>query len=173
MAAKYTPSSGGLLCYNTPNMKLIKLTTGQLASVDDCDYEELSKYKWRWSRGYAKRNEKSPNDRKMIAMHRVICGTPDGMETDHIDGNKLNNTRSNLRICSHMENMRNRGRQKNNTTGFKGVYFQKSKNRFVAQINIGGKPKYLGSFQSAEEAAKAYAIAVSTHHGEFARKDFL
>lgn len=100
-------------------------------------------------------------------MHREIVGTPEGMDTDHINGDKLDNRRSNLRICTHAQNGANRGPQKNGSSGYKGVSYHCKKWR--VQICINGKTKRLGGFNSLLDAAKAYDKAARKYHGEFAR----
>lgn len=89
------------------------------------------------------------------------------METDHVDGDKLNNQRSNLRICNGSQNQMNRGIQKSSTTGFKGV--SPLRNQFRAQIYVNGRQYYLGSFETKALASAAYKEAVLKYHGEFAR----
>jgi len=96
--------------------------------------------------------------RKIKYLHSMIMGTYGGFHTDHINGNTLDNRRENLRVCSHAENLENRGKTKRNTSGFKGVYA--NGNNWMAQIKYKGKSKYLGTFKIKEEAARAYDAAV-------------
>ncbi len=86
---------------------------------------------------------------------------------DHIDAARDNNSITNLRIASKSSNGANRGAQANNTSGFKGV--KKRYHRWIAQMHVNGRNKYLGSFSSKEEAAKAYRMAAEQEYGEFAR----
>lgn len=145
---------------NMENFKLIPLgKSGKFAIVDEEDYEWLSQWEWHLSRGYARSNSPKHKRKEVRAefMHRLINQTPEGFETDHIDRNKLNNKRSNLRTATRSINSQNRGMFKNNTSGYKGVYFIKKKNKWEARKMIGGKPCFIGSnFDSAEEAAQAY-----------------
>jgi hypothetical protein len=157
-------------------MKEIQLTRGYFTLVDDKDFEFLSQLKWyaaidKSGNVYAVRNSLKVNKkRKLIYMHRVLLNATDGLLVDHIDGNSLNNSRSNLRMCTNAQNMRNRGRQINNSTGFCGVV--RRGDRFIAKIQVHRKDFYLGSFLTPEEAARAYDAAVKIHHGEFANLNF-
>lgn len=95
------------------------------------------------------------NGQTAISMHRVIMNTPKGMETDHINGNGLDNRRENLRIVTRRENQQNRHGFK--TSKYPGV--SKVKNRWTAHIHINKKQNYLGSFKDEEKAARRYRIA--------------
>ena len=156
-------------------MKQIPLTQGKFATVDDDDFDYLSQWKWcaRKTDGifYAVRNEsRSVFPRKTLYMHRLVLNSPTDMHTDHVDGNGLNNTRANLRVCQNSENRRNHKRHSNNSTGFIGVTTRRG--RFIAQIFLSGKHISLGSFNSPEEAARAYDIAALKYFGEFASLNF-
>lgn len=148
-------------------MKKIPLTQGFEAIVDDEDYESLSRFKWYALKFrkyiYATRNPRSGR----IYMHRVIMGEPSLLEVDHINGDGLNNLRSNLRYATRSENQRNRGVPENNTTGYKGVH--RLKNRWVARIYVNGQRLHLGNFQNLEDAGRAYDSAAKRYFGEFAR----
>jgi hypothetical protein len=153
-------------------MKKIQLTQGKVSLVDDSDFDELSKHKWCYrSDGYAVRMSSYPNP-KIIRMHRVIAGTPDGMDTDHINGDKLDNRRANLRTCTRSENMRNDGKHSDSTSGYKGVTWRKDTKKWQAQLGVKYKHINLGSFDTAEEAARFYDVAANAYHGEFARTNF-
>lgn len=163
-------------------MREIPLTRGFMALVDDEDFDELSKHKWHIdANGYAVRTQHTaprPN-RKTIAlrMHRVLMGldNADGRRVDHKDGNRLNNQRANLRICTGEENTRNQRIRKDNRTGFKGVV-KATGGFWRAQIHVNKKRFDLGLFESPEEAHGAYCKAALEKHGEFAnfgRKDWM
>jgi hypothetical protein len=161
--------------------RLIPLTKGQFAIVDAADYEWLSKRKWhaqlvegrKYPKFYAlgkgqRVNEKNP----VVSMHRLILGVTDPLvEVDHIDGNSLNNSRSNLRLATRMQNSVNRSLQKNNTSGFKGVHWHGAGGGWASSIRIGnGKRKNLGIFATPQEAHAAYVDAAKIYHGEFANE---
>ncbi len=153
------------------SMKYIPLTQGRQAIVDDDDYEALKVVKWYVSSGYAVRSVASSGPRRqvVIRMHRLIACAPDGIWTDHINGNRLDNRKCNLRICTPAENNRNVGKRKHNTSGYKGVSMHIRNHCFTAQIRVHGTLFYLGSFSTAAKAHEAYKAAVKIYHGEFAR----
>lgn len=155
-------------------MREILLTKGKVALVDDADYEYLSQFKWQaqarkcgiW---YAYRT--LPCSHSIIAMHRDILKTAKGLDTDHIDGNGLNNQRSNLRECTHAENIHNQKVRlcENKSSKFKGVRWDKDRNRWRVEIKLHGKAIYVGRFISELQAALSYNEAAKKYHGEFAR----
>lgn len=160
-------------------MKEIQLTKGFVAIVDDEDFEMLNQWKWKYiPGGYACRQESRKiaklenRPRKTIYMHGVILPCPDDKEVDHIDLNKLNNQKYNLRIATHSQNNHNTRMQKDNTSGYKGVYFRKDRGKFQSRIMNEGKEIKLGCFKSAIDAAKVYDEAAIKLHGEFARLNF-
>lgn len=150
---------------------MIQLTQGKHALVDDEDFDELNKFNWcahkAGEKFYVVRNSSRKDDpRHTIKMHSVIMQTPTGLVTDHKDGNGLNNQKSNLRNCTLSENQMNRGKGKNNTSGFKGV--SKHRKKFQANIGLKGKMISLGHFDTKAEAYEAYVAACKKYHGEFA-----
>src|SRR3990167_10756872 len=122
-------------------MKKVKLTKGRFAIVDDEDFEWINQWKWWYTtRGYAVREEK----RKLIFMHRLINKTLLGFDTDHVNRNKLDNRKKNLRTVTRSQNFMNLNPRKNNSSGVIGV--QKNKNSWMARIKIGYVSIYLGCF---------------------------
>jgi len=156
-------------------MKQIKLTQGKDALVDDSDFIELNRFKWytqrRGKNFYAIRNSLTLNGkRKTVRMHIEIMGeTPKGVEIDHIDGNGLNNQRKNLRFCSKAQNAMNVGLRLDNRSGFKGVSWDKVTKKWKTQISIDKIQRYLGVFDTKEEAYEAYCVACLKFHGDFAK----
>ncbi len=105
------------------------------------------------------------------AAWAIMTGEWPASFVDHINGNPEDNRWSNLRLATNAENLRNRGKQKNNTSGFKGVTWCKTKRRWIAQIKLMQKTKNLGSFKDAAEAHEAYAAAATLIHREYARAE--
>jgi hypothetical protein len=161
-------------------MKQIDISTKKFpntfALVDDKDYLELNRYKWRAynSRGkiYAQRAIKIDGKWKSFSMHVVIMGRVEGKEIDHRSGNGLDNQRHNMRHCTHAENTMNQGLRASNTSGYKGVSWHKGESNWRAQIRRNGKVVHLGSFTCLIKAAKCYDEAAGQYHGEFARLNF-
>ena len=150
-------------------MKEIPLTQGKVAIVDDEDYSQLMKYKWcLHGAGYAH----TSTGTAYVLMHRMVLSAAKNQRVDHINQNKLDNRKSNLRFCTHQNNIRNSKLNKHNTTGYRGVHFYKPRGNFVAGIGLDYKRKFLGYFLTAEEAARAYDRAASQHFGEFAVLNF-
>lgn len=150
--------------------KAIELTRGLCAIVDDDMYEYLNQWKWtalkNGKKFYAFRMER----KKGILMHRVVNQTPDGMMADHIDGNGLNNQKSNLRSCTPSENTRN---QLPREGRYKGVVENNGRGkRWRAQLWMNHKCIHLGYYEIAEEAARAYDRAAKKFFGQFACLNF-
>lgn len=111
--------------------------------------------------------------RQILRIHRLIMERVVGRElapgelVDHIDRNALNNTRVNLRIATNAQNQHNRGKQSDNTSGYKGVFWHRHAQRWKAVIRVNGKRLWLGSFSTPELAHQAYCAAAAQYRGEF------
>lgn len=155
-------------------MKEITLTQGKVALVDDGDYEWLSRWKW-----YAWWNPKTRSFYAVrtdhpyrIYMHRAILGLTkgDGLKGDHVEPSRtLDNRRENLRIATTSQNGMNSRRGIGNSSGYKGVSFDRSRNQWMACIKVNYKNIFLGRFGSPELAYMAYCTASKKIHGEFGR----
>lgn len=160
-------------------VKEIPLSQGKVALVDAEDFERLSQYKWHYSkRGYAARGhywkEEGKRKHTCITMHREIMGNPLGLDVDHKDGNKLDNQKANLRVCSKKENGKNIGGwSKNKSSRYKGVRWRKDTEKWSAQIMVERKSICLGSFDKEEDAALEYNFAAHQHFGKFARLNIM
>ena len=155
-------------------MKEIILTKGQVALVDDADYEWLMQWKWHVHKSgggfYAVRAEWDGEKQHIVHMSRVILDAPRGKEVDHKNHCTLDNRRCNLRICTKSQNQHNQIKQKRSTSSvYKGVYWDRGGNRWQSRIKINGHSIYLGNFCSESEAALIYNDAAIKYHGEFAK----
>lgn len=158
-------------------MKEIKLTQNKITLVDDDVYELIKNKSWcafthkRRKTYYAVGTIKDENGKhKTIRLHRFILKVTDkNVFVDHIDGNGLNNQRGNLRISTREQNQQNRPKNKNNKSGYKGVYFDKAKNKWTSKIMVNRKAIHLGRFDDVKIAAKAYQDAALKYHGEFSK----
>ncbi len=144
----------------------IPLTKGLVALVDDAD-ADLATHHWYANNGYAVRL----SDERRVKLHRLILERilgspiPHGMEPDHINRDRCDNRRCNLRVVNHTANMVNRQRARV-ASGFKGVY-RRSRGRWRAVITINGQQHNLGSFSSPVDAALAYNHAATKTWGEY------
>jgi hypothetical protein len=153
-------------------MKEIQLTKGKVALVDDEDYEWLNQWKWCFHHaGYAVRTSIDKKKRTMILMHRLIIGTPQHMETDHINNNRLDNRKCNLRVCTASQNQANRPAPINNKCKNKGVYWYGARNKWCAHIWYDNRTHCIGRFNTIEEAINAYNKKSKEIFGVFAYID--
>lgn len=150
-------------------MKEIKLTQGKVAVVDDDDFNFLSQHRWHYMTvGYAARRDGRVGW-KVVYLHRLIIGAKKGEEVDHINGNTLDCRKGNLRIVNRSHNMANTCLRSTNTSGYKGVSFDKRRNKWYAEITVNYKKIHLGRYVDIIEAAKVYNEAAKKYFGEFAR----
>jgi hypothetical protein len=152
-------------------MKTIPLTRGKIALVDDGDYEKLKSYTWHASksgrRWYAATNiPKAGGGYSYAKMHRLILGTAVDKDTDHEDGDGLNNQRKNLREMTRVENSRAfRRKPYGKTSPFRGVSWAREKQRWSADLRLNTKRIHLGYFSSELDAARAYDCGALQHFG--------
>ena len=157
---------------------LIQLTKGKSTTVDAVD-ADLAGVLWTAYTApntvYAYRQTPHVNGKqKTVKLHRVILARMldrdlmAGEQVDHIDGNGLNNTRPNLRLATNAQNGANRRKSSNNTSGLKGVHWNKYAGKWRARIKVGGTIIHLGYFTDKDEAHAAYNAAAKKHFGEFA-----
>jgi len=151
--------------------RYIPLTQGKFAVVSVEDYERLSQYNWCISRSgrrlYACRNENG----RHIAMHRFLMNPPKGMVVDHIDGDGLNNRRSNLRVCTQQQNLWNT-RPTGKSSKYKGVSRDKQKKKWVVYVRCNDENLYCGRFDDEVEAARVYDREAFARFGAFAYLNF-
>lgn len=159
--------------------KEIHLSRGQVAIVDDDDYDRVSQHKWsalknKEGRFYGLRSfRKESGKRGYELMHRFILGDAAPRLTDHKDGNGLNNRRGNLRDATPAGNSANvQHRRRNNKSGLQGVSWFTKGSKWAAYISVETKSKFLGYFHDPIEAARAYDRAALAQYGEFAYLNF-
>jgi hypothetical protein len=155
-------------------MRIIPLTQNKVALINDDDFDSIAKFKWQallingtW---YAVMRLKILGKKKAVYMHRFLMnGIDASIFVDHLDGDGLNNQRSNLRRSNRSQNGVNRKKRSGCSSKFLGVYFQKRKNRWIAFTRKDGVKHYLGCFEHEADAALAYNNGAIKHHGNFAR----
>ena len=151
-------------------MKSLTLKCGSVVTVDDADFDSVARFSWHLSyNGYAIRRERTPTGKRVIYMHREIAGHEWPGDIDHADGNKLNNSRSNLRNASRTLNNANSKPRTGCSSQFKGVAWVRRYGKWWAYINHSGRRRHLGYFDDEIEAAKAYNAAAVELFGSFAR----
>jgi hypothetical protein len=150
---------------------VLPVSKGNQALVDDDDWIRLSRFSWNiHPGGYASRVLYQDKRAHTILLHREVMNAPPGTQVDHIDGNKLDCRKSNLRFCNYNQNGANCKKPSHGVTSrFKGVYWNKNANKYQANIMVNKKTIYLGIYDCEIAAAQAYNKAASSHFGEFAR----
>ena len=149
-------------------MLTIKLNRDKVALIDNQDWILVSQYKWFWNK--ARRNVyRNKKDKKSSFIHRLIMNPPNDMDVDHANGNPLDNRRSNLRICTRSQNNCNKAKQCNNTSGYKGVYWDKKNNKWRAKVSVNKRDYCMGRYKNIIDAVKAYNNGAKILHGKFAR----
>ena len=150
-------------------MKTIPLTKGKVTIVDDCDFGYLNQFKWHLcQKGTGSDYAVRQMGHEKVSMHRVIMRPLAGFEIDHINHDTLDNQRSNLRICTHQQNIFNSHSHRNSNSIYKGVCFVVSEKLWTARIT----KKFIGRFDSEIAAALAYDKKACELFGEYAYLNF-
>ncbi len=182
-AGHLDPLSTPIMSRNTTRgiiMKRIPLTQGKFALVDNGDYGYLKRWKWcavkdpRTNTYYAMTKVRyfAGDKQHIIMMHRLLLEAKDGDWCDHKNTNGLDNTRGNIRICTPAQNAQNRRISSQNTSGYKGVCWNKARRKWQSKIGVAGKQETVGYFSCLIKAAKAYDARAIELFGEFARPNF-
>jgi hypothetical protein len=155
------------------NIAYVPLTRGYEAIIDACDAPAVGVFNWYalvgpWTT-YAVRNHRKNGQPAKVTLHRFLLEAPHDMHVDHVSGEGLDNRRSNLRLATQSQNQRNQRRSRANSSGYKGVSFDKPSGRWRAQIKVNGRTLHVALRDTAEEAHQAYAEAAVRISGEFGR----
>ena len=149
--------------------RTLKLSQGAFALVDEDDYERMNAVKWTLSGKYAQRKIRMPDGSYTSELlHRAVLNAPRTLEVDHINGDGLDNRKINLRLSTRSQNRAHSTLRKSTKTGFKGVYNNHRTKKFRASIKADSRKYNIGTFATAEEAARAYDREALRLHGEFA-----
>lgn len=145
----------------------IPLSRGKVTLIDADDFDKVKDFQWHVQnrpRPYAKMTSR---DKKQVYLHRVITGAKAGQIVDHINGDRLDNRKRNLRLVTPAQNNWNQRKHKNNTSGFSGVFLQRKTNKFEAAIKHRTHSRHLGTFDNPYEAAVSYDMAKAEIAGEY------
>lgn len=147
---------------------------GEIALVDSGDLERISAHRWWLRRAYGSRDKVYVYTQfcgRTVYLHRFLLDAGPDVSVDHVDGNGLNNRRTNLRLGTVSQNNANRGGY-SNRTGFRGVYFKRRNGTYQARLSSNGVARSLGHYADPADAARAYDAAALGAFGEFARLNF-
>lgn len=151
----------------------VPLTQGYEAVIDAADVPLVDGRNWYavtdGNTSYAVRADRSKHKQRIVSIHRVILGEPEGLDVDHVDGNGLDNRRANLRVATRSQNQWNQRLRIDNTSGYKGVHWDKAEGKWKARIRLNGTRISLGYYGTLDAAHEAYAKASAQLHGEFGR----
>lgn len=167
----HTKSCGNCQCFSVEeNHVRCTVKSGRSFLIDYKDFHLVRSFRWSVSRegyvlGYV------PGG-KNIKLHRLLMGAKPGEVVDHVNGNPADCRRANLRITTQRQNTYNTKLPKSSTTGYKGVCFDKRKNRYMAHIHPNRTMVFLGYYEKPEEATVAYDKAASFYFGKYARLNF-
>lgn len=163
-------------------MAKIRISSGKTACVDDADVNWVLQWRWQHDHGYVSRRVRKDGIAKKIYLHRALLDAPAGVEVDHINGNGLDNRRTNLRLATKSQNAANATKRSGTTSRFKGVYLHRvasvvagrmySYTYWCARIHTCTGVQVIGYFKNEEEAAKAYDTEARSIYGRYARLNF-
>ena len=152
-------------------MKLINLTQGKQTIVDDEMFDYLNQWKWHLGKGGYAYRRIYLSDGKCgfisVYMHRLINNTPDNFQTDHINRNKLDNRKVNLRTVTSSQNRMNKDLRRDNKSKHVGVWFEKSRMMWVAELMVNNKKVFMKRFKSIKDAIKSREEAEEEYFGEY------
>ncbi len=150
------------------DIRRIPLGEQAYAYVDAADFDWLNQWKWSLHNGYAARKDRG----KTIYLHREIVQAPQGMVVDHLNHNRLDDTRANLNICTQGDNLRNTAKRRGTASRFRGLHFCPRTGKWCPRIRFAGKYLYLGSFAEEVDAARARDRATVEYVGPYACLNF-
>jgi hypothetical protein len=152
----------------------LPLRNNRFTLIDDSDLPLVSEHRLYFNagNGYVYAHRKVDGKKIDTPIHRLLLQPPTGLVCDHINGDKLDNRRANLRVTTQSNNRRNSVGKRTNTSGFKGVVWAAFNNKWRAQIFPNGKTVSIGYFDDPAEAARAYDARARQLYGEFARTNF-
>jgi len=144
----------------------IRLTQGKYTIVDNEDFEWLNQWKWHYNNGYAMRRKHIFGEKRgiYISMHNFINQTPSGFDTDHINRNGLDNRKRNLRTVTHQQNAFNAKLNIKNTSGYKGIFWDRFTNNWRVHITLNNKYVHLGRYAKIKEAISIRKEAEKLYH---------
>lgn len=148
----------------------ITLKNGAVIQIDEEDYAIVEKHRWYTTKSGSRKKTYACtkiNGQKVL-IHRIILSAESGQVVDHINGDGMDNRKVNLRLCTHTQNLWNQKKNKNNRSGYKGVFYSQHHGRWAAEINADRTRHFLGYFEVIEDAARAYNEAAIKYHGHFA-----
>lgn len=146
--------------------------SNKVTFIDDADLELVSIYKWNLATCDSKTYAYTWTNKMNLYLHRYLLGLTKYGYVDHIDRNGLNNQRNNLRLCSASQNGANQVKKRKSSSQYKGVYWDKKREKWIAGIGFRNKELYLGGFNLEIDAAKAYDKKAKELFGEFAITNF-
>ena len=149
----------------------VQFVKGTVVLLSEQDFAMFKKYTWHIERARHTCYLRTRIGRRWPRFHQLILRRGPGKVIDHIDGNGLNNARSNLRVCSRAQNQQGAARARK-WSEYVGVSFHKARNKWTASIQFRGKKHYLGVYDSQRAAALAYDVKADQLYGRYAKKNF-